>query len=214
MQLTAFKIAELSRKDNIQFFLYELTKTYKVIKHPITKVVGIDDFVLILIGDGEKTQKVRLIFTIGANSKKTNGDSTFYTDFNTLKYQFYDKKIIENLKEEIILHEKELKSSIEHLQSKKKALIRLEEGITNEKIALIVKEDKELKETLSEYLKDIFISATRYESDISFAFLVDRLWIHSELSKTMSKEKFIEKYEALTSDELNDILNLEIAKII
>jgi hypothetical protein len=207
MQLSAFTIYELWQKENFEFFIYELTKTNKVLKHKIVDLIEFDDCIIIIIGDGKLYPKHRLIFPFGSSSKKQIGDSIFYTDLNAIKAKFSSKIEQDKLREDIAAHEKELKASSDHLNSKKKSLLRLEKGLNEDYFIALEQEDLKNKEIFIEHLKTtIYEYAARYGSDVSFTFLVDRLWEHSD--KEIDKDEFIKKYEDYTCEKLNEELNV------
>lgn len=209
MQYTAYSIADLWKEGLRDFSLYELTKTNKVIKHPIRDLVEFDNCIIIAIGDDKNHPKHRLIFSQGSGTKRVLGDSMYYTDFAAIKSKFMSKSGIEELKEEIKELELQVKSSTDILNSKYNKYKRLITGMDDEDVKALEEADKAEKEAITDHLKKmIYHYASRYGSDLSFSFLIDRIWEHSiDLQKMfVSKEDYAKTQEATTNDELQTLL--------
>lgn len=211
MQYTAYSIADLWKEGLRQFSLYELTKTNKVIKHPIRDLVEFDGCIIIAIGDDASAHpKHRITFSQGRGTKRVLGDSMFYTDFAAIKSKFISKSGVEELEEEIAALEAEIKSKSDILRSKKSTLEKLELGMDDETVKQLDEEDKAEKDLITSHLKKtIYHYASRYGSDLSFSFLIDRIWTHDkklpELFK--SKEEYAKTQEDTPNDELQTVLN-------
>lgn len=210
MQLTAYSIHEFWKKGIKDFFIYELTKTNKVIVHSLVDLIEFDECILMKIVHGEI--KHRLMFLPSNTSKKILGDSVFFTDFAAIKSWFQLKVELATLKEDIEKHKIQLNASLDHLNSKIASAERLELGLSDKHLRELNQQDEKRKNELTQFLKNtIYAKANRYGSDVPFTFLVDRLWSHSNVGN-IDKEVFIKSLENETCERLNERLNLLLSK--
>lgn len=210
MQYTAYNIANLWKEGYQNFSLYELTKGNKVIKHPIRELLEFDECVVIAIGDDKKQPKQRLMFSNGNSTKKSIGDSVYYTDINLIRSRLIIPKLKKELEEEIADKEFEIEALRKFLESRKKKLERLNEGFSAPYLIELEKEDREEKEKITFKLqKTIYHKADRYGSDLSFSFLIDRLFEHSQMVSKRSETKgdYAKLFTESTNEELQDLLN-------
>lgn len=207
MQFTAYSIADLWNEGLKDFYLYELTKSNKVVKHKIRDIVEFDGCVIIAIGDDKSISKHRLIFSQGSGTKRLLGDSVYYTDFNAIKSKFNSKIGLKELKEEIAILEEEAKLANDILRTRKLKLERLELGFDCPELKQFEEEDKAEKELITEHLKKtIYCYASRYGTDLTFTFLIDRLFVHTDHTFE-NKEQMAASNESLSIEELQVLLN-------
>jgi hypothetical protein len=219
MQFTAYSIADLWDKGIKDFYLYELTKTNKVLKHKIRDLIEFDNCIIIAIGDdnGKNQPKHKLIFSASTGTKRILGDSVYYTDFSAVKSQFTSKNgaeelsvEIEDLKVEIKLLSERLDSLKDVLESKQKKHERLIEGMSAEYLQDLEAEDKMFKDKITSHLKKkIYHYAERYGTDLSFTFLVDRIALHN----SKDKKELIELYKDTSNEDLEKILSSSLVDI-
>jgi hypothetical protein len=212
MQFTAYSIADLWGEGMKDFYLYELTKTNKVIKHKIRDLISFDESIIIAIGDEKGAPKHKLIFTSGANSKRIMGDSIYYTDFSAIKSQFNAKNGEHELMTEIEQLRVDVKRLKDVLTSKEQKYERLIEGMKAKYLQMFEESDKRMKDKITSYLqKKIYHVAPRYGSDLSFTFLIDRIFTHS--TQLIGKQELIEMYKDTPNEELEKILSSSLVEI-
>lgn len=214
MQFTAFNMLEIhTEKPTFQFYIYELTKTFKVVKYRVEEILPVADCVMIIIGDGKTIPVQRLLFLPNSGTKRQIGESIYYTDFGSIKSRLNDKNSLNNLKKDIHEHERILNDSINHLNSKKDSLERLKNGLNDDYLRELEMSDKKLKGDITVYLKNnLFESAQRYGADISFTFLIDRLWNHFKDEVDDNKQTFIIRHQNWSNEELNKLLTEKISQ--
>ncbi|MEO6303161.1 MAG: hypothetical protein ABIP51_08300 [Bacteroidia bacterium] len=189
-------------------YLYELTKSNKVIKHKVRNLVEFDNCVIIAIGDNKDKSNHKLIFSQGSGTKRTLGDSMFYTDFAAIKSKFNSKFGLTELKEEIKQLEIEAKQANDVLTTRKFKLERLLVGMQNPDLIELDEKDKAEKDAITDHLKKtIYHYASRYGTDLTFTFLIDRIFTHTDHSIQITKEDFAKDFENSTIEELQLLLN-------
>lgn len=210
MHFTAYNLHELWKEGHKDLYIYELTKSYRIIKHSINDLVSFDECIIISIGDNKKTPRNRLVFTPSQKTKKEISDSVFYTDFVSIKSRLNskeEKKSVEALKEKTYQELEALKKLYDSLIIK---YDKLSTGILSEEYLNFEKEDKLLKDKIIGTLqKTIFKTAERYGSDVVFTFLIDRLFCH--LTHAFPTPQELGKHnEEMSIEDLQLLLNKSI----
>lgn len=205
MYFTAFVLNDLWQEGQRNLYIYEMTKSSKVLRHKIRDIGVFDECILIAVGDDKTSPKHRILFTGTNPAKRSLSDSMFYTDFTSVKSNFSDKKEIKALEDEIAKLELDFKHVSDMLIGRKKRHERLSKGLASEEIVKYEALDKAERDAINEALqKKYYRPSARYGTDPLFTFFIDRILAHAKDGKT--KDELIQELNKKTNEELDTIL--------